>query len=328
MSPRSLLRWINGATDYKSKWTKSQILEMNHLLKSYNVHKPIELHRAVRGFAEIHFWKATEFRAFLLYFGIVVLKNTINEEEYYLFLLLSCATRLCYTDVYKNYLSLAQSWFDRYIEGCISMYGMHSISSNVHNLTHVVDDVKRLGSLQNISTYPFENRLSYLKQRVKQPNLPLQQITRRLVELSLVYDDKTFGFQSSRKTYPETKFPFKVNDVLVYKEVQIDQHFLLSTRKTANSWFLTFSGDIVFMKYAIMEEENVKICGTPINGKNDFFKRPISSKLLDIYESNGVTLNFYDIAFYELKSIKAKLICLPFNIKYVFIPLIHTIKAE
>lgn len=42
---------------------------------------------------------------------------------------------------------------------CYMGCGIDSISSNVHNLCHLVDDVKHLGYLPSISTYPFGNIL-------------------------------------------------------------------------------------------------------------------------------------------------------------------------
>lgn len=117
------------------------------------------IHRAVRGFKDLKFWKAIEFRAFLLYFGMVVLKKYLPPEEYFHFMLLSCAVRVCYTNAYKPYVGIVKKWFDKFILDYGKIYGHHSIGSNVHNLNHVVEDVQEFGCLMDASTYPFENRL-------------------------------------------------------------------------------------------------------------------------------------------------------------------------
>lgn len=49
--------------------------------------KPKEIHRAIRGLKEIHNWKGTEFRTFLLYISIVVLKIHLRPIVYNHFLL-------------------------------------------------------------------------------------------------------------------------------------------------------------------------------------------------------------------------------------------------
>jgi len=52
---------------------------------------PQDFNRKPRNFNELHYYKATEFRRLLLYDGIVVLKDHLNENIYKHFLLLHCA---------------------------------------------------------------------------------------------------------------------------------------------------------------------------------------------------------------------------------------------
>lgn len=198
-SLRNLLRWKNGDSVYKAKWKPSDIGQINIKLNSFISHRPREIHRTIRNLDVLKFWKGTEFRTFLLYYGMVALRDHLSEEVYYHYITLVCAVTIFYTDSYHLYREKAAEWLNRYIEGCVNIYGIHSITSNLHNLTHVFNDVKLFGSLQNLSTYPFENHLNFLKRRLKQPNLPLEQITRRLVELSKDYDD-LYSFDMSMTT--------------------------------------------------------------------------------------------------------------------------------
>lgn len=71
-----------------------------------------------------------------------------------------------------------------YIKKYIELYGNDSISSNVHNLCHIVEDVRKFGPLPFISSYPFENTLGYVKRMVRHGNLPLSQVSKRLTEIS------------------------------------------------------------------------------------------------------------------------------------------------
>ena len=45
---------------------------------------------------------------------------------------------------------------------------------NVHNLIHLVDDVKKIGPLDTFSAYSFKSFLGMLKKGVRKPSQPLQ----------------------------------------------------------------------------------------------------------------------------------------------------------
>ena len=55
---------------------------------------PSEFQRTTRSLGEIGHWKATEYRLFLLYCGIVVLKDILPENLYQHFSLFAIASRL------------------------------------------------------------------------------------------------------------------------------------------------------------------------------------------------------------------------------------------
>lgn len=252
-------------------------------------------------------------------------KRFLPEEIYNHFLILVCAVTICYSDAYKDCLAIAKSWFDRYIDGCIHIYGVHSLVSNIHNLTHVVDDVKRFGNLNTISAYPFENRLHFLKLRLKQPRLPLEQIARRIVELSMDYD-QLYGFDSTETSFPQLKCTAMLNGTEVYKLVFVTSDFALSTHRKADSWFLNRNREIVQIQYATSTNAGIFIHGCPIIRKDDFFKQPVSSRYLNIFKSDG---DLGPLQIFELSEVSAKMLCLPsVDEILVFLPLLHTLKKE
>lgn len=320
---RLLIIWMEERSENGHKWSKKDIGEINVILSGFNKQKPKEIHRAVRSLKDVKFWKATEFRSFLLYYGIVALRNHLPVDMYQHFLRLSCAARICYSDAHKTYIEIAKDWFETYIEEYINIYGSHSIGSNLHNLTHVVDDVQRFGCLMDTSTYPFENMLQFLKSRVKQNNLALEQITRRLVELSLDHEQLYATSSSKISSFPNLRFPFKLNGTLVFKEIQIDSSNTISAMRQSNSWFLTTCNEIVLMKYAFSQENKIIICGAPIKNKDNYFTFPASSKFFHIYKSDG---EISDIIPFNLQKIKSKMVCLMDKFDFVFMPLLHTLK--
>lgn len=139
--------WMNGSKNFKHKWTVSNIIELNDSLRQCNSQMPTDIHRSVRTLDVLAYWKGTEFRSLLNYMGIVILKPVLRKEEYEHFVKLFCAVTLCSNDNYLRDLDVAQNLFNQYIEEFINLYGLDSISSNVHNLAHVVSDVRRFGNL-------------------------------------------------------------------------------------------------------------------------------------------------------------------------------------
>lgn len=316
-----MLLWKFGDVDFEKIWSKRDIFRIDAILKSFNKYKPREIHRGLRGLKDLKFWKGTEFRSFLLYYGIVVLKKFLPVDIYNHFLLLFCAVTICYSDFYKKIVRIAQTYFDRFIEECINIYKEHSIVSNIHNLTHVVDDVIRFGNLNSLSAYPFENRLHFLKSRLKQRRAPLEQITRRIVELSLDYD-QLFFTDPAKSDFPTLQFRHMLDGNLVYKQIQINSNCTLSANTEADSWFLTKDLKIVKFSYATSTNENILIYGSPIAFKEDFFKLPVSSRYLNIFKSNRILEN---VQCFEYEKIMAKMISLPQEDYFVFIPLSHTL---
>lgn len=136
---------MHDKNDHRFEWKNFEQQQINDLLKQCNNEMPAEIHRSIRSLNHIKYWKGTEYRTFLLYVGIVVLKDFLTQELYEHFLVLVSAVSICYCDAYKKYLSIAKKLFDEFIESYIEIYGIDEIGSNMHNLNHIVDDVNRFG---------------------------------------------------------------------------------------------------------------------------------------------------------------------------------------
>lgn len=132
---------------YPRAWSNAQILQLSALLKDVNVTKPSDLHRSIRSLNHIKHWKGTEFRTILLYVGVVLFKDYLNQDEYNLFLKLVCAVTICSTKAYTHLLPVARKLFIEFIEMHINLYEEHSITSNIHLLSHAVDDVWGISTL-------------------------------------------------------------------------------------------------------------------------------------------------------------------------------------
>lgn len=309
------------------RFSENNISLIDERLSQYNCYRPKEIHRKIRSLNQVHFWKGTEFRVFLLYVGMVAVEGFLPQNEYELFLTLNTAVIICSADSYKQYLPKARELLNEYIEQYIETYGIHSVTSNVHNLSHIVDDVERFGPLDKISAYAFENQLHHIKLLLKQCNKPLEQIARRLTEKFINKATTKFNPNVKDSSYPQEKHSFSLPDnpnMIVFKEMSLKQDFVLSKR-IGDCWFLCKENGqygIVKFEYAIKNKNVFLVCGMPLKELDNFFTNPFQSRRLNIFKSNGEKNAAKK---YQLTSIKAKMFCLPHKDYFVFVPLIHTL---
>lgn len=309
--------WVNGSHNFRSKFTSQKTELISKWLIDANSYSPSEFTRQSRGLNDLGHWKAIEFRNFLLYFGPIVLKNVLQQEMYEHFLYLSSAIRIFSCDIYaKNpkMRAIARNLLMDYIEKYIDLYGIDAINYNVHNLCHLSDDVELFGSLAKFSAYPFESTLYRIKRSLKTGKSTLVQAAKRIIE--------SYKFN-------ENENPTKI----VYPELHVgnnDNHYAKIKFKTftlANNikdrWFLTRNDEVVSMEYAYRVDNVIYIVGKKLKKPSDFFKKPFSSHLLNIYEAE---LDFSDSKPYFVDEIKCKMVGLKsHNDSLVFFPLLHTL---
>lgn len=77
--------WFNGKPSCKLAFNDCQ--KISEHLESFQTQMPCEF-RKPRSILEYKRWKATEFRMFLLYLGVIVLKDVLKTDLYYNFLTL------------------------------------------------------------------------------------------------------------------------------------------------------------------------------------------------------------------------------------------------
>lgn len=180
---RLLTAWVAG--DFKKSGIRFCYSDINSMtVKLREIKLPKEIHRAVRGLDCLAFWKGTEYRSFLLYFGITILKDHLRYDAFEHFLGFFCAVTICSVDEYRHFLPLARVLFENFIETYALLYKNHTITSNVHNLCHLVDEVIKFGTLQTFTADPFENLLFSIKSLLRSGSNPLAQAAKRIGELT------------------------------------------------------------------------------------------------------------------------------------------------
>lgn len=97
------------------------------MLTSFRLFCPYKFSRKPRPFSELKHWKATEFRQFILYNGIVIFARCLDPLTKYNFLLLHCAYRLLLNkNGCINNVPIASKMMETFVEKFPKIYGMNN----------------------------------------------------------------------------------------------------------------------------------------------------------------------------------------------------------
>lgn len=178
-----LVTWRRGPLPHREG--SQFVLRVSERLISLRPHIPSNFNRKPRSFLELDFWKATEFRLFLLYVGPVVLRGILSSEKYNHFLTLSIAIRILLSNN-RNFYNYARELLRVFVSNTIVLYSEEFLTYNLHSLLHLADDALKFGSLEKINSFPFENFMQTIKSMLRSKNHHLAQIVRRISERDFV----------------------------------------------------------------------------------------------------------------------------------------------
>lgn len=258
---------------------------------------PSEFARQPRTLDELERWKATEFRQFLLYTGPIVLKGIVSENLYDHFLTITVAMSFLldnHKDKRNKYLAYSRQLLDYFVGNCHTIYGSTFNVYNVHNLTHLCDDVEHFQcSLNDISAFPFENRLHFIKKLVRNAHNPIAQVTKRLAE-----------------------------SLVAGKDEMVNKNYQCISIKRKDGCFLLRTEQFAFIKEK--RDGGYYVCDITRNHQlQNFFTRPCQSMLLNIaFVTNDNIANCRRRILHE-NELYRKAICLTYNDGYVLIPMLH-----
>ncbi|KYN11044.1 hypothetical protein ALC57_16823 [Trachymyrmex cornetzi] len=161
------------------------------LVTQLKCYVPTEFARKPRKLDCVKLWKATEYKLILLYTSPLAYKSVLKKDIYYHFLTLHVIVRILSSEELHEYLAYVQDLILFFVKTFIKLYGIENVSHNVHSLIHLVDDVKKFGSLDNFSAFKFENCMQVLKNYDTYivhtysdlKSWPLQNVTKKYVRL-------------------------------------------------------------------------------------------------------------------------------------------------
>ena len=124
---------------------------------------PNEVHRSPRSIENISFYKASEYRAWLLFYSVPVLSIFLPPEyTHHLSLLVSAMHILLSDKILVGDLHNAYSMLSTFYQSAGKLYSPSIYTANMHSLEHIVGLVQLWGPLWAYSMFGFENLNGYL----------------------------------------------------------------------------------------------------------------------------------------------------------------------
>lgn len=252
----------------------SRLLAMNKYLPNCN-----EFRRRPRPIEDFRFWKATEFRSFLLYLGPVVLSGVLSHNVYMHFLTFSIAIYIAADPALaksSQWIAYANDLLHCFVKRTECIYGKQMMVYNLHSCLHLMGDVANFGCLDNFSAFPFENYMQKIKGMVRGPSKQLQQVCKRLSELQ----ENDFGNNSKKQDVIRTKN----GQIFQLQSPSVAGNVIISIKEPDNCFLLDSQRIILISKIEkISDHDFIFSCSEMLN-KSDFFTRPLPSSRLSIFK--------------------------------------------
>ena len=123
-----------------------------------NIQPPSEIKRLPRSLRTRAYWKAAEWRSFLLFYSPVIMHKVLfaAHHKHWLLLVFAIHNLLC-RSISKDMLVLCDMALHKFVYLIPSLYGKEHVSFNCHLLTHLATSVKQWGPLWATSAFVYED---------------------------------------------------------------------------------------------------------------------------------------------------------------------------
>lgn len=284
--------WVKGKLPHRL--SSKQVLTLSQKLLKLRPFIPRDFQRKPRALSELAHYKATEYRLFLLYTGIVVLGESLQENKFKNFLKLHASMFILLSNYAcdRSWNGVARSLLIQFVEELEVLYGPEFMIYNIHSLVHIVDDAMNYGNLSQISAFPFESYMQKIKRMLKGKTYQLNQVAKRVAEAEAILVD-TLAKQCT--------------GLVMFSNYKYDNCFRLKNGKFVIQ--KNFDGFQCSDFYEVQP-----ICR--------FIEYPFNSLLVGIFIAK-ITDNTFKV---NSDDISMKCILLPYKKNYLCLPLLHTIK--
>lgn len=172
--------WLDSTSHNEKYYIGLQCHNIDN--KLYAIRPPSSFPRLPRSLKERVFWKANEWRAWLLYYSLPCLKNILLLKYYkHHCLLVSAIHTLLQCKISASDLDNATWYLVKYVTDFQNLYGPQNMTFNVHLLLHLGKTVLMYGPLWCYSAFSWESGNGFLVKLVKGTRGVLTQIARKYV---------------------------------------------------------------------------------------------------------------------------------------------------
>ncbi|PIK38667.1 hypothetical protein BSL78_24489 [Apostichopus japonicus] len=163
---RSMLNlWVDSSYHQSPWYIGTRVKDIDQRLLS--IQPPNFITRTPRSLSTRKYWKASEYRTWLLWYAIPVLQGIMPTPYLQHFMLLSISIFLLLSrSISKRNVQLTRHLLDSFVEDVQTVYGTEHCSFNVHQLIHLPLTVQRWGPLWVHSAFPFEDTNQILKKMI------------------------------------------------------------------------------------------------------------------------------------------------------------------
>uniref|UniRef100_A0ABD2XRW8 DUF4218 domain-containing protein n=1 Tax=Trichogramma kaykai TaxID=54128 RepID=A0ABD2XRW8_9HYME len=280
--------WIKGPLHVRiSNHSRQTISNDLKKLKSYTLS---DFGRKPRKFENVRrVWKAHELRQFLLYTGPIVLRDNLPPDLYNNFLKLHVGITILINPILvenDKYLDFAENVLIKFVEDYEENYNPQNVVFNVHNILHLVADVRKYGKLDNFSAFRFENYIRKIKHLVRTGDNPLAQIARRLSEKSWLESkicDTTIidKFTVENKHYDGPILPHFCENQFKKLKTKL---FSLNVDDKRENCIVKQDGTVFECLNFINKKNQIFIIGKNFKTKGNLYEKPLSSSNLGIFK--------------------------------------------
>ena len=154
--------WFNNSYSKKGFSLYNMVSVVDERLK--NISPTLDIKRLPRSISEhLKYWKANELRSFLLYYGLPVLYGLLPDEyfEHY-FYFVRAIYLLLLESISEEQLKVAEQLLQQFCFKFSQLYELRYQTLNIHQLLHLVDNVRDLGPLYTHSCFSFEDKNGFV----------------------------------------------------------------------------------------------------------------------------------------------------------------------
>lgn len=290
---KTIRTWVKGRVPLKLR--SSDIETINQNVQVVKKYFPSDFQRKPRSFNEIEYFKGTEYRTIILYTGIVLFRNVLCKERFEHFVLLHSAMFILLSKFANNtwWNDLAKKILKKFVETTASVYGSEFLTYNFHSCLHLPDDAMYHGSIEDCSTFRFENFMQVLKRMIHCNSFCLEQVVHRLLESEFI------DSSANRQLEKKIKLSCKLGD----------------------NCYMLKNGNVVVLRKRLNELESTFEVLRYLS-KHDCLLYPFKSSDLGIYIVKDPVIENVKV---DINNVVCKYIRLPYKENFHCLPLLHTI---